>query len=106
ARGNTIDAEYDELKGKTIAVVCRPPLSARYGPGNAGNDIAQELGFLLKQKVRRVKIIDPALIAQWTDEHEWDEFSEIGEALGADVVVGIDLEKFDLYRGQTLYQGQ
>ncbi len=43
---------------------------------------------------------------EWADENNWDEYVEIGKALNADMVVGLDLEEFSLYQGQTLYQGK
>ena len=42
----------------------------------------------------------------WADSNNWDEYAEIGRAMKADMVVGIDLEQFSLYEGQTLYQGR
>ena len=35
-----------------------------------------------------------------------EDYSEIGRALDAEMVVGIDLTGFQLYQGQTLYQGR
>ena len=32
--------------------------------------------------------------------------SEVGKAMKADMVVGVDLEEFSIYQGQTLYQGK
>ncbi|HEX3870790.1 MAG TPA: hypothetical protein VHV77_10160, partial [Pirellulales bacterium] len=53
----------------------------------------------------KIDIIDQDKIAAWSDEHNWEEFTEIGEALNADIVLGIDLREFGLYQGMTLYQG-
>ena len=51
-------------------------------------------------------MIDQRKIAKWTDENTWEEYSEVGKAVKADMVVGIDLESFSIYQGQTLYQGK
>jgi hypothetical protein len=40
------------------------------------------------------------------DNNSWEEYAEVGRALGADLVLGIDLEGFRIYEGQTLYQGK
>ena len=45
-------------------------------------------------------------MAKWTDENTWEEYTEVGKAMKADMVVGIDLESFSLFQGQTLYQGK
>jgi hypothetical protein len=45
-------------------------------------------------------------VFEWADENTWEEYGEIGKALGADMVVGLDLEEFSLLQGQTLYQGK
>ncbi len=51
-------------------------------------------------------MIDQRKVNKWTDENTWDEYREVGKAMKADMVVGIDLESFGLYEGQTLYQGK
>lgn len=106
-KGNKIDAEFNGLRGKTVAVVCRPVVQLQYATGNVSGDIARSLGFLLKKNLgRRITVIDADRVAEWTDEHTWEDFTEIGEALQADLVVGIDLQDFRLYQGQTLFQGR
>ncbi len=41
------------------------------------------------------------------DEHfEWTEYTEVGKALDAEMVVAIDLQDFNIFQGQTLYQGR
>ena len=54
----------------------------------------------------KIKVIDQRKIAKWTDENTWDEYPEVAKAMKADMVVGVDLESFSLYLGQTLYQGK
>jgi hypothetical protein len=104
-KGNSLKADYDGLKDKRVAVVCRPLIELQYSAGTVSNDVAKVLGRLLEQNVKRIKIIDPDRVAEWTDEHNWGEYTEIGQALDADMVVGIDLSQFSIYQGQTLYQG-
>lgn len=106
-KGNNIDAEFNGLRGKKVAVVCRPVVQLQYATGNVSGDIARSIGYLLKKNLgKRVTIIDPDRVAEWTDEHTWEEFTEIGEALEADLVLAIELQDFRLYQGQTLYQGR
>lgn len=105
-KGTNEPAEFKELKGKKVAVVCRPFAELQYNAGNTATEIGNTVGMLLAQNVRKIKVIDAQRVAQWTDEHDWEDFTEVGRALGADMVVGIDLESFSLYQGQTLYQGR
>jgi hypothetical protein len=99
-------AEYSGLAGKRIAVVCRPVCQLQYADSSAAPDLATMVGERLAKNVKKCTVIPPGQVAMWADEHDWDKYAEIGRALKADMVVGIDLEQFSLYEGQTLYQGR
>jgi hypothetical protein len=106
-KGNDVDADWTGLKNKRVAVVCRPLVELQYSTGNrSAQEVAVEVGHLLSQRVKKISIVDPRDVAEWTDEHDWDDFTEVGRALKADMVVGIDVEEFSLYQSQTLYQGK
>jgi len=98
--------EFDGLKNKKVAIVCRPITSLHYQDSHVARDLAAEIGKQLHDNSKKVTIVDPRKVEQWCDENTWEEFSEVGKALKADVVVGIDLEHFEMYQGQTLYQGR
>jgi hypothetical protein len=104
--GPDVAAEFEGLNGKHVAVVCRPLPSLEYNNPNVARDLAGQVSMLLAQKVSKIKIIDQRKIAKWADENRWEEYAEVGKAVKADVVVGIDLESFSLYEGQTLYRGK
>lgn len=99
-------AEYSGLAGQKIAVVCRPAFQLQYADSSAAPDLAQLVGDALGKNVKKCTIVPSSDVAMWADEHNWEEYTEIGRALKADMVVGIDLEQFSLYEGQTLYQGR
>lgn len=108
-KGTNVPADFVGLREKRVAIVCRPMADAGFGVGTFGADeeLAKEVGRLLEINDRKIKeVIDHRKVAEWTDEHNWDDFTEIGDALGADMVVGIDLDAFNLYQSQTLYQGK
>lgn len=105
-KGTNVPAEYDGLEGKRVAVVCRQLASLQYRNSTVPRDLAARVGALLQQNVRKIDVIDQQEVAEWTDENSWEEFTEIGKALEADMVVAIELESFKLHQGQTLYQGQ
>jgi hypothetical protein len=103
---NNTPPEFDGLKNKKVAVVCRPITSLHYQDSHVARDLAGEVGKLLHENNKKITIVDPRKVEQWCDENSWDEFPEVGKAVKAEIVVGIDLEHFDIYQGQTLYQGQ
>ncbi len=105
-KGNNVPAEFDGLRGKKVLVVCRPLANLKYRDVSVAKDLARQLGILLHNNVRNIEITDRRKVAQWTDENTWDEYTEIGKALGAEMVVGVDLQDFTIYQGQTLYQGK
>ena len=105
-KGTDIDPDFGDLKGKKVAVVCRPMVSLQYANANVGRELAQQISLLLKEQVPKIKVIDQRKIVKWTDENTWDEYPEVGKAMKADMVVAVDLESFSLYQGQTLFQGK
>jgi hypothetical protein len=105
-KGTDDDADFSGLKDKKVAVVCRPLVSLQYRNAGAARDLAQQLGTLLQAKVAKITVIDQQKVANWMDENTWDEFSEIGQAMKADIVIGIDLTSFGVLEGQTLYRGR
>jgi hypothetical protein len=103
---NDTPAEYNGLKGKKVAIVCRPITSLHYQDSHVASDLAILIGKLLRDNSKRFAVVDPRKVEKWCDENTWDEYVEVGKAVQADVVLGIDLEHFDIYQGQTLYQGR
>ena len=99
-------AAYPGLAGQRIAIVCRPAFQTQYRDSSAAPELAQMVGDLLAKNVKKCKVIPASEVAMWADEHDWREYAEIGRAVKADMVVGLDLESFSLYEGQTLYQGR
>jgi hypothetical protein len=105
-KGTDVDPDFAGLKGKKVAVVCRPLVSLQYRNANVARDLAQQITVLLQKQVPKIQTIDQRKVVKWTDENTWEEYPEVGKALKADVVVGVDLEGFTIFQGQTLYQGK
>ena len=106
SRGNQVDPDFKGLEGKKVAVVVRPVAQLSYTTGRVESDLARALGNRLQQNVKKIKLVDPQRVDEWTDVHEWTDFAEIGRGVEAERVVGIDLQDFQLMPGQTLYQGR
>jgi hypothetical protein len=104
--GTNTKAEFGGLKGKKVAVICRPVTSLHFRDASAARDLAKQVSVLLKQHVPNIQLVDQRDVFEWEDENTWDEYVEIGKELEADMVVGLDLEEFSLYEGQTLYRGK
>jgi len=105
-KGNDIEPDYSGLKGKKVVVVCRPPVGLSYANATVGRELTQEMSKLLQERVSKIKVVDAQKVNKWCDENTWEEYVEVGKALKADVVVGVELEKFSIYQAQTLYQGK
>ncbi len=105
-KGPDLPAEYDGLRGKRVVVVCRPLSSSLYANPGVAKDVSRQVSVLLKQHVSKIEVVDQRKVAEWIDTNTWDEYTQIGEALEADLVLGIDLEHFSIYQSQTLYQGK
>ncbi len=105
-KGTDAPAECDKLKDKRVVVVCRPVVALQYRNARVEHDLAEQVSALLRKNVPKIKVIDHRKAAEWMDENTWDEYTQVGKALQADMVVGIDLEQFTLLQGQTLYQGR
>jgi len=105
-KGTDEDAEFNDLKGKTVAVVCRPAQSVQYTNPFASHELSAEVAALLKANVSKIKIINQQKVNDWVDKNDADaEYADIGKGVKADMVVAIDLENFNLKAGQTLFQG-
>ncbi len=100
-----VPAEFDGLNGKRVAVICRAT-SLEYADPSVSRDLALRVGALLRKNGRKIEVVDERELADWVDKHDWRDYREVGRALKADMVVGMDLERFELSRGSTLVQGQ
>ncbi len=106
-KGTNVDADYDGLKEKKIVVVCQPLTALTYRDSEIAGDLGREISILLKENVSKIQVINHQKVAEWIDENgDWEEYTEVGEALGAEMVVAIDLQEFTIFKSQTLYQGK
>jgi hypothetical protein len=104
--GNLVPAECEALKGERVVVMCRPPASNEYRHAGASRNLSQRVSELLVEKVKGIDVVNPREVDEWVDESDWGDFRELAEAVRADLVVHIELDDFDLYKGKTLYQGR
>lgn len=100
-----VKPEYDGFKDKKVAVVARPVVALTYRDAHVDKELARRVQLILTNRVRKAQWIDQQKVEKWLDEHEWETFPEVGKGVGADLVIGVEIEDFRLYKGQTVYQG-
>ncbi len=105
-KGPNVSAEFDHMEGKKVAVVCRSLDFSNFNFPNAPKDLSRHVSTLLGANVPKIKIIDQRKVDEWMDNNTWDDYVEVGRALDADLVLGLDLEQFSIYESQTLYRGK
>ncbi|MCC7085504.1 MAG: hypothetical protein IT427_10905 [Pirellulales bacterium] len=105
-RPNDIPAQFKGLENKRVVVVCRPVVELQFSGPNVPRELSRQVAMRLEKGVKKIKLVDEREIAEWVDENNWHSYIEVGKAMKADMVVGIDLEQFQLHQGPTLLQGQ
>ena len=105
--GNMVPAKYTGLSNKRVAVITVSG-SSSFGPTSAAERVARVVEQSLRDNVKHIDLVSEQEIADWIDRNDWNtiDYQEIGEAVGADLVVAVDLLTFSLYDGKTLYRGK
>jgi hypothetical protein len=103
---NDAPAEFKGLRGKHVAVVCKPIVELEFSDASSARELASMVGAQLAQNVRKARVIDQREVARWIDENAWVDYPTLGKSLDADIVVGIDLEQFRMHEGSTLFRGR
>jgi hypothetical protein len=106
-KGDKVEAEFEGLEGKKVAVVCLSNTSG-FDPGSASSTLAQYVELNLRKNVKKIQMIRQQEIANWVDNNDWDrlDYRDIGRGVRADMVVAIDLDNFRLHEDATLFKGR
>lgn len=105
-RGNAVPAEYAGLKEQRVVVVCRAPSNLPLQLATVPKDLARQIGNLLATNVPKIAVVEQQEVDAWMDENTWSDFKEVGRALKADQVVGVELNSFSTDLDHTLLQGK
>ncbi|MDA0659204.1 MAG: hypothetical protein O3C60_10215 [Planctomycetota bacterium] len=102
-----VPADYKELEGRRLAIVCASD-SLSYGPSAAATQLSRNLGALLAANVKDITIVPQKKVDDWYDKHDSDNFDvpAMGNGVGADAVLVVDLHSLNIYDGQTLFKGR
>lgn len=103
--GNMVPPECEALEGQRVVVMCRPPSSHEYRHAGASRAISKRVSELLVENVKGIDVVNPREVDNWVDESDWGDFRELAQAVRADMVVHVELDDFELFKGKTLYQG-
>jgi hypothetical protein len=105
--GEMVPAQFTGLTEKKVAVICVSNASA-FGPTAASSELGRKVAAMLGQQVRKIEVVDPQEVADWIDQNGWDQldYTALGEGVGAQMLVSIDLNTFSLHDGPTLYKGR
>ena len=98
-------AEFKGLRKQRVVVVCQPLVQLKCRDMNASKQIGREVGKLLRKNAK-CQVVNHDKVAEWLDNNASDDCLEIGRALDANMVVAVELLDFNIYQGQTLYQGK
>ena len=106
-KGHKSPAEFDGLEGKRVAVVVVSDASA-YGPDTLTYSVSKIVSMDLTNNVKNISVIPPAEIEKSMDTKGWDQtdFREVGDGLGAEIVVSVEIGSYTIHEGTTLYKGQ
>ncbi len=103
-----IDAKFNGLEGKKVAVVCLDAHTLRQ-PGGEADAMARALAKELAANVKDIKLISESKVADWMDNQRDDvvDFRDVAKGVKADMVVGIDLKAFRIHEpGGTTLRGR
>lgn len=107
-------AEVNQIeKGSKIAVVCRSRLNL-YGSSNPNADLATSVTYAVSKnlKNKKKKKLEWIPYSEIEDAFETEEefnsisFEKIGAKIGADYVIGIELDSFETRHSTQFYQGK
>jgi hypothetical protein len=105
--GDLVPAKTTCLENKKVAVVCLDANSL-LGPGSEADAVAKAVSNALAFNVEGINVVRQQEVNDWIDGQDQDlaDFRDVGRGVKADMVVGIDLESFNIHEGQTLLKGR
>ena len=91
-----VPAEFKGLRGKHVAVVCRPIVELQFSDAGSSRELAGAVGMLLERNVRKVRVISQEEVARWIDENAWDDLYR-GRAT-------LRVRVYDVAKGKTVFE--
>src|SRR5262249_47639407 len=66
-QGHNVRAEFNEMRGKRVVVVCRPSTAVEYNHTSVAKELAAQLSKLLQTKVEHVRVVKQREVDEWVD---------------------------------------
>jgi len=96
-RTKTVEAAFPDLAGHSVAVVIYAGENVEFEHPYARLTLSKRIAAELKQRVRKVNVIDPAIVLRYQDENlNWDSMSkvELGKTFKADYILMVSLLEY------------
>ena len=101
----TVEADYDQLPGHSVAVVVFADAKTQYEQPNVELNLGAVVGGELSEKVEKVTVISASRVVAFQRNHlQWETLdrTELGRRLGANYVLHISLEECSTYEPGSL----
>ena len=104
--GNMKPADYNDLKGKRVAVVCLT--DDGMGTDASSAMLTSQIHALLNTHVKKIDVVRQSEVERWLDAHSSSDadYLEVGKGVNAERVLAIEVLNLKLKNGATLYQGR
>ena len=110
-----IQAEYDDLQGRTVAIAIYADQAVQYEYPLARLELALVIAAELKNRIKKLSVVEPRRVVQYQDENvHWDTLDKthLARTFGADVLLLVVLDEFttrepgsvNLFRGRISAQ--
>lgn len=115
-KGTDADPEFKKEikeipKGSKIVVICRSPYLNLFGADNPSQTLSLRLTKNLAENIdkkKKIEWIPFEKVEAMFDESSFanESYEKMGAKLGADYVVGVDVDSFDIHHSTQFYQGK
>ncbi len=93
----TVPAPGPKLEGKKVVIVTHAASNAMGDYQSIDRDMAKEVNALLREKVKKIDLVDPDKVWTWLDAHpDWTNPADIAKAFEADMVIFLEIEGFQV----------
>ena len=95
----TVEAEFDQLPGRRVAVVMFTQPSVDFAYPRAKVDLSEAVAYDLRQNVKDLTVVPVSAVTKYQRENlGWDSLPrrELAKKLGADYVMHIGLEEYSM----------
>lgn len=105
-KGRDNPAEFAGLEEKKVAVLVSN--NGVHTSDASSLVLARNVNLLLQSKVKKIRMISQDEVDRMVQDQQLGKVDplQIGERLGADFVIDVDVSDLKLYDGKTLYKGQ